>query len=243
MRRILITFSLLLALRGMAQQGTLEVVGKHPAGMGFVRWNDPAASLGQKKTEELTYADVEGTPFWSDKWNPGYLVMRGNNAVKLQQVKLNIYTGQVHYIDSSGNELVADASLVPRLILMKAKDTSQVLADFEAYPSLYDGSRLFYYRVLSEGSKYRLMEFQQSFVKKSDYDPLQGKKESRFFIKSQYTIAEYAYMHPLTSLDHDNITRELDMKKQDEKWLMDHKNKLRNESDVVAFLDYLNKKQ
>lgn len=243
MRRILITFTLLVALRGMAQQGTLEVVGKHPGGVGFVRWNDPAAALGQKKTEELTYADVEGTPFWSDKWNPGYLVMRGNSSVKLQQVKLNIFTGQVHYIDSSGNEMVADASQVPRLILMKAKDTAQVLANFEAYPSLYDGSRLFYYRVLSEGSKYRLMEFQQSFVKKSDYDPLQGKKESRFFIKSQYTIAEYAYMHPLPSLDHDNISHELEMKKQDEKWLMDHRNKLRNESEVVAFLDYLNKKE
>ena len=243
MRGILFTFSLLLALGGMAQQGTLEVVGKHPGGVGFVRWNDPAASLGQKKTEDLTYADVEGTPFWMDHWNPGYLVLRNNSSVKLQQVKLNIYTGQVHYIDSTGNELVADAAQVPRLILMKAKDTSKVLASFEAYPSLYDGGRLFYFRVLSEGAKYRLMEFQQSFVKKSDYDPLQGKKESRFFIKSQYAIAEYAYMHPLASLDHDNVSRELEMKQADDQWLKDHRNKLRNESEVVAFLDYLNKKQ
>ncbi len=227
----------------MAQQGTLEVVGKHPGGMGFVRWNDPASYLGQKKPEELTYADVEGTPFWMDHWNPAYLILHNNGSVRLQQVKLNIYTGQIHYIDSAGHELVADASQVPRLILMKEKDTSVVLASFEAYPSLYDGARLFYYRVLGEGEKFRLMEFQQSFVKKSDYDPLQGKKESRFFIKRQYVIAEYAYMHPLTSLDHDNIMQELEWKKDDDQWLRDHRNKLRSESEVVEFLDHLNKKQ
>jgi hypothetical protein len=242
MRWILITISLFLACGAMAQQGTLEVVGKHPGGAGVVRWSDPAA-LGQKKTEELTYADVEGTPFWDDHWNPAYLVLRNNSSVKLKQVKLNIFTGQVHYIDSMGQELVADPAQVPRLIFMKAKDTNQILAHFEAYPSLFEGSKLFYYRVFSGDGKFRLMEIQQSFIKKSDFDPLQGKKESRFFIRSQYAIAEYAYLHPLAALDRDNILHELEAKAVDDRWLKENRNRLRNEPEVVGFLDYLNKKQ
>jgi len=242
MHRILITCCLFITGTAMAQQGELEVIGKHPGGVGVIRWSDPA-SFGQKKTEELTYADVEGTPFWDDHWNPAYLVLRNETSVKVKQAKLNIFTGQVHYMDDGGNELVSDPAQVPRLIIMKAKDTNQVLARFEAYPSLFDGGKLFYFHVLSEGSKYRLMELQQSFIKKSDYDPLQGKKESRFFIRNQYAIAEYAYIHPLLALDHDNILHELEGKPADDQWLKDHRNKLRNESEVSAFLDYLNKKQ
>jgi hypothetical protein len=233
---------MVLSSMGFAQQGELEVVGKHPGGVGFVRWNDPAA-FGQKKTEELTYGDVEGTPFWDDHWNPAYLVLRNNGAVKFNQVKVNLFTGQVHFMDSAGTELVAEAAQVPKLIFMKARDTTQVLARFEAFPSLYDGHKLYYYRVLSEGAKYRLMDFQQSFIKKSDYDPLQGKKESRFFLKQQFVIAEYAYLHALSALEMNAITNELESSPDDLNWLRENHNKLRNSSELAAFLDHLNKKQ
>jgi hypothetical protein len=242
MRTILFTLTLsLIGIYATAQQGTLDVVAPHGGAYGVVRFTDPG-SIGQKKAETITYADVEGTPFWDDHWTPAYLILRSNATVKLEKVKLNIFTGQVHYIDSSGTELVTDPSFVPRLILLKPKDTTKVFASFEAFPDVTDNNTLFYYRVMNEG-KFRLVHLQRSTIKSSDYDPLQGKKESRFTNIDFYAIAEYRYLHPVRILDHDRIADELGFKPEDEKWLKDSHNKLKSESDVVAFLNYLNAKE
>jgi predicted RecB family nuclease len=236
----LITF-ILSGYCALAQQGTLDVVAPRGGTFGVVRFTDPA-SIGKKTAETITYADVEGTPFWDDHWTPAYLVLRNNTTVKLDKVKLNIFTSQVHYIDSSGTELVTDPSMVRRLILLKPKDTTKVFAAFEAFPDLTDNNKLFYYRVMNEG-KYRLVELQKTIIKNSDYDPLQGKKESRFTNQDIYAIAEYRYLHPVQSLEHDRIAEELGLKPEDEKWLKDNRNKLKSEPDVVAFLNYLNAKE
>jgi hypothetical protein len=242
MRTILISIALILTGQSvMAQQGTLELVAPRGGTFGVVRFTDPGA-IGRKDAESITYADVEGTPFWDDHWTPAYLILRSNSTVKLDKVKLNTYTGQVHYIDSSGTELVTDPSFVPRLVLLKPKDTTKVFAAFEAFPDLTENNKLFYYRVMNDG-KYRLVQLQRSIIKNSDYDPLQGKKESRFTNLDFYAIAEYRYLHPIRTLEFDRITDELAIKADDEKWLKDNRNKLKSEADVVAFLNYLNKKE
>jgi hypothetical protein len=225
----------------IAQQGTLEVSGASATTYGVVRYSDPA-TIGQKKAETITYADVYGSPFWDDRWNPGYLILRNGSGVKLDQIRINLLTGQVHYINNSGVELVAEPTTVPKIILFKAKDTSQLLAIFEAFPDLNNNNMLFYYRVANDG-KWRLMELQKAEIKVSNYDPLQGKKESRFINKSQYAIGEFNYLHPLSSLEHAKISQELKLDDAAESWLKSNKNKLKNESDVVTFLGYMNSRE
>lgn len=47
-------------------------------------------------------------------------------------------------------------------------------------------------------------------------------------------------VHPVFILDHDRISKELELKPVHEKRLKEHHDGLRNESDVIAFLNHLN---
>lgn len=223
-----------------AQQGQLEVPGTDQSGaFRTVRYNDPAA-VGIKKAPVLEMGDIEGTPFWDEKWNPGFLTLRNGNTVRLGELKVNQYSHEVHYLNGA-TEMSADGLQVIKVVLMKAKDTTQVLAKFEALPDLDGAGKVSFYRVANEG-RYRLMELQKATVKTSAYDPSLGKKENRWLTKSRWVIADNTTLEPLGDLDKDKILSMVKADANAEAWLKSNKNKLKNEADVVAFLNYWNKK-
>jgi len=222
-----------------AQQGDLDVTGTHPAGVGQVRFFDPGA-FGQQKYEVLTYADVEGTPYLDDRWSSGTITLNDNKTVSIGQMRYNAYSAEIHYLDNSNKELAVDAQQVHRFTLMKPKDPAQLLGRFEAFTDMFSDDRRAFYRVLNDG-KYRLVILDRCTIKKSNYDPLQGKKELHFITRTWYGIAEYEYVHPIFILDHDRIRKELELKPEQDSWLKERHNNLKSEADVIAFLDHLNK--
>jgi len=235
-RFIFTTCAIALAFCVKAQQGQLDVInpGDH---QGVVRFYDPAA-VGAKKAEPLALTDIYGTPFWDDHWNPGYLILRNGTAIKLHDIRLNQFSHQVHYLDGA-DELATDAVNVKKVVLLKAKDTTQLLARFEAFPDLDNEKQFSFYRVANDG-KYRLLELQKASVKTSPYDPSMGKAESKWLTKSRYAIAEFDLVHPLSEIDKEKVSEILKADPAAQEWLK--KNKVKNEADLVAFLDQLNKK-
>ena len=223
-----------------AQQTQLDVPGTDQSGAyRTVRFYDPAA-VGLKKAPTLNLGDIEGTPFWDERWNPGFLTLRNGNTVKLNELKVNQYSHEVHYLNGS-TELSADGLQVTKVVLMKAKDTTQVLARFEAMPDQDASNKISFYRVANQG-RYRLLELQKATVKTSPYDPSLGKAESRWITKSRYYLSDKDAIQPIGDLDKDKILSIVQADATADAWLKSNKNKLRNETDVVAFLDFWNKK-
>ena len=236
-RSVLLLFATVLFLNTHAQQGELDVTGTDSRLGGSVHFYDPGA-VGSKKARTLALTDIYGTPFWDDHWNPGYLILRNNMVIKLHDIRLNQFSHQVHYLDGS-NELVTDAFNVKTVILLKAKDTNQVLAHFEAFPDLDNEQQFSYYRILNDG-KYRLVELQKATVKTSPFDPGMGKAESKWLTKSRYAIAEYELLHPLSPLDKEKVSELLKSEPAAMEWLK--MNKVKNEADMIALLGQLNRK-
>lgn len=240
MRQIpLLCTGILLSTISLAQQGQLDVVGVHPAGMGSVKFFDPAAALGERKMDTLTYGEIEGSPFLDPRWSAGIIQVNDNKSVQFTQMKYNAYNGEVHYVDANGQELAVSSQQIHRFTLMKPKNPAEVAGKFESMTDMFTDDRRSFYRILNDG-KYRLVVLDKCTVKKGSFDPLLGKKELHFITRSWYGIAEYEYVHPIFIIDRDRITKELELKPEQEKWLKDHGNNLRNESDVIAFLTYLN---
>ena len=235
---IVLFFAAMLSLATRAQQGQLEVAGSVGA-TGKVQFYDPAA-VGQKKAPTLNLGDIEGTPFWDEHWNPGFLTLRNGNTVKLNELKVNQYSHEVHYLNGT-SEMAADGFQVNKIVLMKAKDTTQVLARFEALPDADASTKISFYRVANEG-RYRLLELQKATVKTSAYDPSLGKAENRWITKSRYFLTDNGLLQPIGDLDKDKILSLVKADATADAWLKSNKNKLRNEADVVAFLNYWNKK-
>jgi hypothetical protein len=59
---------------------------------------------------------VEGTPYFSDEWMKGTVVINGGQQFNGVYLKLDLIDNEVHYRDPKGNELVA-TTLIKKIIL------------------------------------------------------------------------------------------------------------------------------
>ncbi|HEY4336156.1 MAG TPA: hypothetical protein VGM89_09670, partial [Puia sp.] len=53
----------------------------------------------------------EGTPYFSEDWNPGTLIVGGGTAYQNLQLKLDLLNHEVHYKDADGHEMILTVPL------------------------------------------------------------------------------------------------------------------------------------
>lgn len=241
MRIICIGLFIFFAMPTNAQQ-VLDVAapGETGGNYGTINYLD-ASRIGQKKVENLAYVDISGSPFWDESWNAAIFVLSNGNTAKVRKAKLNLYTNEVHFVNSNGIELVCENKDIKKIIFFKGMDTTKVLAVFESF---LDASNTVnsYYHVLNTG-RLRLLVLQKILINEKEYDPLSGKREHSFFPKTTYAISDNGNLLPLKSLDYSNIFFIVHSNANAQQWLKQNKNKLKNESEVVSFLNYCNTQQ
>lgn len=243
MRKLIFLFFIITTLSSTAQISIdIAASGFRGSGTGLVNVVDPS-TLGTKKVEIVNYTDIQGSPFWIDKWSKAFLYLKNGNLVKLDQVKLNLYTNEVDYIDAHAVEMVLDASNFKQILLMKQADTSHIAAIFECFPDMVDPSKgEAFYHVLNTGA-IRLLVLEKPILKTGAYDPMLGKEPKSFYSKKNFAISNDGVFSPLQMLDRDIIMTKLKTHQIDLDWLNTHHNKLRSESEVKAFLEFYNTKK
>lgn len=203
---------------------------------------DPS-TLGMKKIDVLNYSDINGSPFFNPKWSKAFLFLKNGNLLKLEQVKLNMFTNEVDYINSNQVEMVLEASHFKRILLMKQEDTSHIAAIFECYPDMVDNAKGdAFYRLLNTGSV-QLLALDKTILKTSPYDPLLGKEPKSFYSKRFYGLSNTGVFSPLKLLDRNTILPIVRSHQIDEDWLNNRHNKMRNETEIISFLEYFNSKK
>jgi hypothetical protein len=220
------------------QLTTLDVSGGGTGASGFLKFNNPS-TIGQKTTDKLNYSETRGTAFWASDWHQGVLVLKGGHVYKIHEIKLNLYTDEVYYIDNKGMELVAQPGTVMKLTLYEAKDTSKIAAVFLNTPVLTNKHEDSFLEQLNEGKRQLLKQVVVSLVK-GEYDPGLGKAEYRFVPSIYYYINDGEKVSPLKNFGKESVASLVTITPEQEEWLKSTKNKLKRESDVVAFFRYLN---
>jgi len=198
-----------------------------------------SAAIGDKKAKGLTYEDVEGTPFWDEHWNSAILYFKSGAIYKLPKAKLNLYTTEVHYTNEKDGELVAETSLIDKIVFLNSKDATKISAVFAVLPDYIDNKPAGFFRVFNNGA-YQLILLQKSLVKVSPFDPLTGKNITSFFTKSYYGIYNNGKTIPLKSLDRNSLLAAIPFNASVEPWIKNNKNKLKSEEDIIALLNYYN---
>jgi hypothetical protein len=220
-----------------AQNLTIDISnpGQGPSS-GMVRITNVSA-IGDKKATGLTYEDVEGTPFWDEHWNTALLYFKSGAIYKLPKAKLNLYTAEVHYENEKEGELVAETSLIDKIVFLNSKDATKISAVFAVLPDYIDNKPAGFFRVFNNGA-YQLILLQKNLVKVSPFDPLLGKNTTSFFTKSYYGIYNNGKTIPLKGLDKNSILAAIPFNV--EAWVKNTKNKLKSEEDFIALLNYYN---
>ncbi len=196
---------------------------------------------GQKKAENLSYADVQGSPFWDINWNTALFVLANGNLAKTEKARLNLFTNEVHFINAENIEMACENKLIKKILFFKGTDTTKPFALFESFPDA-SGANNSYCRVLNKG-RIRLLEMKKILVQEKEYNPLLGKKEYTFYSKRNYLIAVEEKTTPLPSLNQSGLLKALPELSDYKEWLTRNNNKLKTEAEVISFLNYYNSKR
>ncbi len=199
---------------------------------------DPAHPK-EGKGNTLTYADIEGTPFWNEQWAPAILYFVNGSKAKINQAKLNLYTDEIHYLSSDGSELAVDNEGVTRLVFLNKNNLTQPIASFAKLNNHVSGKGTAFYRVLNAGN-YQLILLQKQLIKTSPYDPIQAKRISSFYSIKDYAMYNNGKVTSLKDVDRTSILSSIPFNANVEAWLKENKNKLKTEKEAISFLNYFN---
>jgi hypothetical protein len=238
MKNLMTTFFVFGALLSQGQLQTLTAVNTTVGSGGVVQFNN-FAELGQKDNNKIAYSDVAGNCFWKKEWTPAVLVLRSGKTVKLKNVKLNFYSNDVHYLDAKGSELIAQ-SKINKVIFTDPTDSLKTAGIFRFEPGHKIKGTDFFVQVFNEG-KVQLLKRVEVKIIKRDSSPMQADRvDLKFLSDESYYLGRDGNLLPLKKISKKNIFELIKVTSEDAKWLTDSQNKLKNEEDAIAFLNYYN---
>ena len=199
---------------------------------------DPA-NPSSKNNLKQSYTDVEGSPFWNDNWNPAIVYFSNGAKAKINQARLNLYTDEIHYLNSVGTELAIENQGITRLVFLNINNLTQPIASFAKLVNHVSGNGTAFYKVLNAG-EFQLILLQKQFVKTSPYDPIQGKSISSFYSKKNYAIYNVGNIIPLDDLNKKSLLASLGNVTGFDSLLKENKSKLKSEKEFTDLLEAYN---
>ena len=217
------------------QNLNLDVSGAGIGANGVVRFNDPSL-MGESKGVRLDYLDIRGNCFLYEDWEPAVIKLLNKSSVKFSRLKINLYTGQVHYFGSNNVEMVSGLKLVDAIFFVNSQDSTKISKSikkmiFENYEYLF--------QVLTTG-KYELLKRTTVTLFKGEYDVSKARNDYRFIRKNDYFLFFDGRLKKIEELNRENLASLLPIDENSDKWLKQNKNKLKNEDQLLAFLSYIN---
>lgn len=188
-----------------------------------------------KNNASLT--DVKGSPFLHDSWQKAYLYLKDGGKVYVDKMKLNGYTGEIHYIDDKGVELAPVEGSVTHFDLLNSKDTTQIFRSYKAYADPNKNKQFLFYEVHNSGT-FQIVSRIEKFIFTENFDPLKGKSEQYFKINTLYGITTKGVLSPISEISYTNVINANPSLLN--KAAMSNKTKLRSINDVVQFFKELN---
>ncbi len=232
------SFGLLIATKTQAQMNPSQLITDvRELDLNAIAYDPVNPKVG--KGSSLSYADVEGSPFWNDSWNPAILFFSNGEKAKINQAKLNLYSNEIHYLSSDGTEFVVNNEGITRLVFLNKNNLTQPIASFAKLINHVSVKGTAYYKVLNAGL-FQLILLQKQLIKTSPYDPLQGKRVSSFFTKKDYAIYNEGKVFALDDLNRKSLIASFNNEAKFEMLLKENKTKLKSEKEVTDFLEAYN---
>jgi len=227
-----------LATTGSAQTAT----NVFASAKGEAEYASPSALGYKMDADSVDYGDIKGSPFWKNEGGPAIVFLQDGRPVKAEKVRLNFYTNDLYYKCGSGPELVAKTGTVKQVIFLKSSDSVTVVANFQSFRdarSVYNPNEAPFCQVLNDGPVKLLKLVSVNLDKKFDF--VEGRMQSVFFSRVEYYLLKHDMVFAVKKFSKDDVLAYVVPDTDTDSWLAAHKNKLKSESEVIAFLAYYNK--
>lgn len=183
--------------------------------------------------------DVAGSPFFADDWRLGSVILVDNRRYDSVKLRLNLYSGEVHFMDSARKELALEKGYVKEILLPGKLGSLIGAARFQCgFPSVDALDGTFLYEIISEGRCWLLHAVRKVISERKD--DLSGE------ITKEYRVYEDDYVYNRTTMqrikkDKDFLLTVLaDKKDKVESFINDNHIRCKSTEDFRRVIDYYN---
>jgi hypothetical protein len=210
---------------------------------GFVAQNGGELSYNVFDKNGKTFVnpepDVAGSPFFADDWRLGSVILADNRKYDNVKLRVNLYSGEVHFMDSIRKEMALAKGYVKEILLPGKNATMIGAARFQCgFPAIDGLDGAFLYEVISEGRCWLLHSMKKVISQRKD--DLSGE------ISKEYRTYEDYYVYNGTTMqrvkkDKDFLLTVLaDKKDKVEGFINDNHLKFKSIDDFRRVIDYYN---
>ena len=191
------------------------------------------------KMDEL-YEGVRGTPYLYDEWKLGNVYLTDNKLIKSVNIKYNIYTDELLYLNSSsGDSLIINRSMIDKFEIID--DLSDDLIVMEVM-NLKPGNRekKTYVRVIYDGKSKFILKYVKTLIN-AFYEGAYaaGNKYDEYTDKYQYYLLTDENIITKIKLNKKSVIKVLsDRERKIKAFVNEQGLTLDNEDDVVRVLEY-----
>ena len=185
---------------------------------------------------------ITGSPFINDDWVPAKITLSRGKEIGPLQIKLNIESNALYFLDSTGKEMIATEGLVKKVDCLDyyskySKDSIRCIFK-TGYPGIDGQNENYFYQVFTEG-KIELLARKFKYVR-SERNDLTG-DVSKSFVDGVVVLYVYAYgiMQPFRS-NKNFVTSLWEEPRQQEmnKFITDNKISFKNIPDLIKLFNY-----
>lgn len=191
-------------------------------------------------TKVLKFDNIEGSPFWSDKWMYASLYSYKNEFLAKVPVNLNFANGQL-YAKVGDSVLQLDNETVRKVVVYSDTSKNQVKAVFLSFlPYVYIGNEKIndYLEVFYSGYAI-LLKYKKKVLAQSESG---GGMSKFYYFKdfSYYYLQVNNKIERITSLSKEQLFQLLPGSNNLDSWVKEKKLNLKKENDVIQFIEYYN---
>lgn len=190
---------------------------------------------------KIPYEKIKGSPFLNSQWRKASLFDQYGKLVGRYDVRLNLVTHELHFMDKNGIELAANDNIASKVLFEDSthQNKSPVVFDNSFVPinSLYNNNRK--YAELMNSGEYCLLKVQVRTAIEGD-SLFATRKKYYFTDRIDYFLGINKKVERLRKLQKESIMPFLPNSDKLKKWVKENNMRLNNEEDVIRLLDYCN---
>lgn len=192
-------------------------------------------------SSKIPYDKIKGSPFFNSQWLKASLFDLNGKSVGKYDVKLNLVTHELHFLDKNGVELAANDGIASKVLFEDSihDNRSPVVFNnsYEPISRLYNNNRK--YAEEMNAGEYCLLKVQIRTAIEAD-SLFATRKKYYFTDRFDYFLRINKKVEKLKKLQKQYILPFLPNSDKLEKWAKDNKLQLSREEDVIRLLDHCN---
>jgi hypothetical protein len=230
-----------LFLLGLLLTGVLA--GRADAQDGFVAQTGSSLSYNVFDRNGRTFInpapDVAGTPFYSEEWRIGTLVVMDNRRYDSVKLRLNLQSGEVHLLDSNGKEIALAKGYIKEVYWPgKVRGIPGGTRFQNGFPTVDEQDAYSYYEVLSKGKFWLLHSIRKVISQRKD--DLSGEIRREYQTYEEYYVCDGKTMQRVKKDKAFILATLSDKRDSIEAFIEKNKLKLKSIDDIRQTIDYYN---